>query len=135
MVMSQDPLCKDLSLFSRKKADTLLLRQDDLKSLLNEKTSQIIDALLETRTIVKEDLLSRRNGPSNTSMDHPSDLQPSTLLALWDAQTVEVEIVQSLHFSLIDDRHHSIPEAHRKTFRWIFDASQEEDYPWSNFVQ
>jgi predicted ATPase len=43
--------------------------------------------------------------------------------------------VQSLHFPLIDDRHHTIPEAHRKTFRWIFAASGQEHCPWSSFSE
>ncbi|KAE9369410.1 hypothetical protein N431DRAFT_427565 [Stipitochalara longipes BDJ] len=44
-------------------------------------------------------------------------------------------MMQSLYFPLMDDRHQSIPEAHRQTFRWIFKEFPREEYPWSNFVE
>ena len=97
------PFTQRLTPLTRKKADTLLLQQKDLMSLLDDKSSRIFEALLETRTMVKENLLSSRNATHQTLQDNTSNLQSSTVLALWDAQTVEVEIVESLHFPLIDD--------------------------------
>jgi polynucleotide 5'-kinase involved in rRNA processing len=44
-------------------------------------------------------------------------------------------MVQDLHFPLIDDRRQAIPEAHRKTFEWIFEEPHEDARRWSNFAK
>jgi predicted ATPase len=67
-------------------------------------------------------------------MENANCVQCPALVAIWEAQTIEVEMVQNLHFPLIDDRYQAIPEAHRQTFRWIFDESPKEDCLWSNFA-
>ncbi|PMD67148.1 uncharacterized protein K444DRAFT_489832, partial [Hyaloscypha bicolor E] len=117
----------------RKKAGALLLRQDEVISSLNAYASKSIAALLETRTLIREDLLNHRDHIFRKSTENASSTQSSTLLAISEAQTIEVEMVQNLHFTMIDDRHDAIPEAHRQTFRWIFDETRKEGCPWSNF--
>ena len=119
----------------RKKAGALLLRQDEVISSLNVYASKSITALLETRTLIREDLLNHRDHIFRKTTENASSTQSSTLLAISEAQSIEVEMVQSLHFTMIDDRHDAIPEAHRQTFRWIFDENRKEGCPWSNFAE
>lgn len=40
-----------------------------------------------------------------------------------------------LYFADMSDRHNSIPQAHRDTFRWIFKSKiqQHDDMSWSSF--
>jgi hypothetical protein len=75
--------------------------------------------------MVREDLLNHRNHivqKTTETMENANCVQCPALVAIWEAQTIEVEMVQNLHFPLIDDRYQAIPEAHRQTFRWIFGA-------------
>jgi hypothetical protein len=62
-------------------------------------------------------------------------MHSSLLAALGEAQTVEIRLLRSLRFPLMDDRHFEIPEAHERTFRWIFEPSEETHREWSNFVE
>ena len=44
------------------------------------------------------------------------------------------KMLESLWFAEILVREETIAEAHRKTFQWIFDRSDRDVRPWSNFV-
>jgi hypothetical protein len=112
-----------------------LLRQDEVISSLNVYASKSIAALLETRTLIREDLLNHRDHIFRKTTENASSTQSPTLLAISEAQTIEVEMVQNLYFTMIDYRHDAIPEAHRQTFRWIFDENRKEGCPWSNFAE
>ncbi|KAH7395861.1 hypothetical protein BKA64DRAFT_71611 [Cadophora sp. MPI-SDFR-AT-0126] len=43
-------------------------------------------------------------------------------------------IIESLHFPTRTVRHETIPEAHKRTFEWIFRDPVIDGKPWSNFV-
>jgi hypothetical protein len=43
-------------------------------------------------------------------------------------------VLKSLFFRSIDDRRELIPEAHKKTFEWVFQHPAKHERPWSNFV-
>lgn len=51
-------------------------------------------------------------------------------------QTLAAELksfLDTLYFPEIRQRQQSIPDAHKKTFEWIFDDAAHEGKPWSNF--
>ncbi|PMD20659.1 hypothetical protein NA56DRAFT_659659 [Hyaloscypha hepaticicola] len=119
----------------KKKADALFIRHNAVISFLNETAQKTTEALSETREMVREELLSHRDHIIHAAMEKGARIHSSPLFALWEEQTIEIEMVQSLYFLLIDDRHQAIPEAHRQTFRWVLQDSQQEDCRWSNFVE
>jgi hypothetical protein len=64
-----------------------------------------------------------------------SQTRKSLLYALGQARSTKVSILASLRFPTMRDRQVEIPEAHRRTFRWIYDKSGVDDWPWDNFVE
>lgn len=44
---------------------------------------------------------------------------------------VEIAVISTLHYPCLADRHEDIPEAHQKTFRWIF--QEDSTGPWASF--
>jgi hypothetical protein len=108
---------RKLIVICRKKADALFIRHNAVISFLNETAQKTTEALSETREMVREELLSHRDHIIHAAMEKGARIHSSPLFALWEEQTIEIEMVQSLYFLLIDDRHQAIPEAHRQTFR------------------
>jgi hypothetical protein len=102
----------------KKKAEALSLRQDEVISSLNQNTQKTIEALLETRNMVREDLLSHTEDITRKTVANHVEMQPSMLRTLGDAQSIEIDMLQNLRFAAIEDRHQAIPAAHQKTFRW-----------------
>lgn len=46
-----------------------------------------------------------------------------------------MHLLQSLRFPTLEQRHLDIPEAHCRTFRWIFDETTIRKHKWASFVQ
>ncbi|KAH8784376.1 hypothetical protein BGZ57DRAFT_757700 [Hyaloscypha finlandica] len=46
----------------------------------------------------------------------------------------ELHIRESLRFETMTNRYETISEAHQRTFEWIFRDPEEEDLPWSSFI-
>jgi hypothetical protein len=76
------PLAQRLMILRRKKAQTLLIRQEEVISSSSENTRTIIEALLETGKMVKEDLLNHRDHIIHITMENYTKVQSSTLLAI-----------------------------------------------------
>jgi len=58
-------------------------------------------------------------------------------LAENDSQGLFVRMIKArLHFVHMPDRFESIPEAHQRTFGWIYDRNitRSKDQPWDNFT-
>jgi hypothetical protein len=48
---------------------------------------------------------------------------------------VELSLLESLRFETMNHRHDSIPEAHQRTFEWIFSDPNTKGKAWSDFTQ
>lgn len=108
---------------SRNKADGLAIQLTDTEN-----------KILESRQTLQNDLLEHSSTIITSNNEQHANTQSSILLALSEAQSIEIHILQSLHFSSMDHRRVEIHEAHQKTFRWVFDEYPDENCPWSNFV-
>ena len=49
-------------------------------------------------------------------------------------QSVARDLLRSLWFETITDRYEEISEAHKRTFKWIYQDSPYEEARWSNFA-
>ncbi|KAK7959588.1 uncharacterized protein PG986_004442 [Apiospora aurea] len=50
-----------------------------------------------------------------------------------DYQDFQQPVLDCLHFRHLADRYYTIPEAHKRTFNWIFCDPEEQGKPWDNF--
>jgi hypothetical protein len=122
----------------RYKAGALALAQEETVAALNrhsEGARHSIQTLIETRDMLQESLQEHRDKLNRPENGHQLKMQSSLLSSLGETQWVEIRLVQSLRFSSMDDRHFEIPEAHQRTFRWIFSPSHQTGGNWSNFVE
>jgi hypothetical protein len=46
---------------------------------------------------------------------------------------LEQRMLDTLYFDTIEERRSKVPEAHAKTFNWIFENSSEKAHSWANF--
>jgi hypothetical protein len=50
------------------------------------------------------------------------------------SEVLQASFLQSLKFSAMRHRHEAVAEAHKATFKWIFEDAEAYAFPWSNFV-
>src|SRR5271156_3094432 len=50
-------------------------------------------------------------------------------------RSIEEKLLDSLYFPSIKDRRSRIPDAHARTFRWIYDRSPRTTHRWTDFVK
>jgi len=50
------------------------------------------------------------------------------------SKALQASFLRSLRFLEMRDRYEAVAEAHKVTFRWIFEDAESYDRPWSNFV-
>jgi len=84
---------------------------------MKENAQKTIDSLLETRNELKQDMLNHGNNITMSNSESLARTEASILLALGEAQSIEIERLQNLRFPTMNHRHFEIPIAHRKTFR------------------
>jgi polynucleotide 5'-kinase involved in rRNA processing len=48
---------------------------------------------------------------------------------------LEADILNSLYFDTMVDRHEEIQEAHQETFEWIYHSPMEDGDPWASFIE
>jgi hypothetical protein len=48
---------------------------------------------------------------------------------------IELDLLQALDFSTMNDRQDEVSEAHQKTFSWLFDHSLDTAAPWNSFTE
>jgi hypothetical protein len=47
---------------------------------------------------------------------------------------IEMDLLDALDFSTMNDRQYEVSEAHQKTFSWLFDHSLDDAAPWKSFM-
>ena len=73
---------------------------------------------------------------SGGTLSNPGTLKADTV-DTFQFSTVIKTILETLRFSQITDRFDGVKDAHRKTFRWIFDppVTNDDTTPWSNLPE
>jgi hypothetical protein len=104
-------------------------------AILAQDTDSIIQMLIDTGETLKNELVNQSDRIIMSTAKVQTKHQATMLRGLGNAQDVEMLLLQSLRFPTIDHRHLEIPEAHCKTFNWIFDEPIDRTNEWSSFVQ
>lgn len=83
----------------------------------------------------QEDLIEEIRATYRLDNSHPY-APPDSLLELYRgnrASDFRQRVLHKLRYREILDRFDRIPEAHKATFRWIYDESCHQDRPWQNY--
>lgn len=121
----------------RDKVSALDIKQDSRFTSLDTKTQDIIQRMLDLPRIIREDMEHRFQGLVITErLEHN---KTRAVVVGHEQGNVEIRVqhalLESLRFPTITVRHEIIPEAHQRTFEWIFHGPQLWDEPWSNFSE
>jgi hypothetical protein len=94
-----------------------------------------LNSLIENRDTIKAELANYTSDIIRLSIENHAETRASILGALVETRSLERDLLRGLQFATMEHRHSEIPEAHRQTFRWIFDEFANQTRPWSNFVE
>ena len=109
------------------------IQQDKRFDLLDDGVQKIIRSLLETKQVSRQDM---DTGFKKPSMDFLVSHSGSTYQEEERCKrVVELSLLESLRFETMEHRHDSIPEAHQRTFEWIFSDPKWEGRVWSDFAE
>ncbi|KAJ5267560.1 hypothetical protein N7478_010368 [Penicillium angulare] len=114
-----------LKVFGDQQSDVLTV----LRGLVNENERMEIDRNQQIQTLAgKVDALGRMQARTMVDVNF-TELAKTLAQLRTDASNLlkEQTILASLRFQQIDARHESIPEAHTKTFNWIFQSAEGAD--------
>lgn len=118
--------------FGSKKADTLSLKQNEVIAALKTNSSGATEILLESRRLLRENIQGQTDVVTRSSNEDHAATRSMILHALAEAQSAEMQLLQNLMFSTMHHRRVDIPEAHCKTFEWVFEDAPAGTQPWDN---
>lgn len=108
--------------------------QGDIKSLSKQINNLSLDAAnqaMEEFTALHGDVLQRLSACTNSGFQpekgHFAYANPQDLSLAYD------NIMNSLYFPRITERQEQVPEAYRKTYRWILEPRPGGTLPWDSF--
>lgn len=99
----------------KKKADALGLRQEETIKNLSTDIQTAINTILKSHQELQSDLSQRNQHIILSNEENHAKTRASILLALGEAQSLEIRLLQSLRFPAMNDRHIEISEANRKS--------------------
>jgi hypothetical protein len=120
---------------SRNKADVLELRQEVAINAQNTQAEMTIKTITDSHEGFQKEFVEKLESLIRSNKESHNQTRKSLLYALGQARSTEMSILYSLRFPTMRDRRLEIPEAHRRTFGWIYDESRVGDWPWDNFVE
>lgn len=91
---------------------------------------------METRQLVREDISQQgqKLGVENLVEHEKLRAELKAYVENGEIKKMRAAFMRSLAFPEMQDRYHTIAEAHQQTFKWIFEESEKYALPWSNFV-
>ena len=104
--------------------------EEKLRDVYTEGISQMKQQYMLMQVKAVQDLIS--------SASVVSDAPPAVMIAREYATKLrgsEAEVLNSLQYSVMQDREDDISPAELATFDWIFEDSDNQDRPWSNFLE
>ncbi|KAF4627148.1 hypothetical protein G7Y89_g11005 [Cudoniella acicularis] len=131
----QDELNLHLVTSINKKADALALQNDESVEALNRHEQRTIKELLQSRDVLRREIEQQSEAIIQSNGQYHANMRDSVLMALGEAQSSEIRLLQSLRFPTMGNRYVEISEAHRQTFRWIFEDPLPLNCGWSNFAE
>jgi hypothetical protein len=121
----------------REKVSNLSVRQDKRFKILDKDIQAIVKFLLDTRDTQSEDL--RRHFEALAKSEKTEHAKTRAAFVNIDGKKrrdrVELDILESLRFPMMNDRYERLAEAHENTFKWIFQDPKIYHKPWDNFVE
>ncbi|KAF2179614.1 hypothetical protein K469DRAFT_640898 [Zopfia rhizophila CBS 207.26] len=125
----QDSVCTYLRVTLSKRQDELTPKVKDLveltKGLKNEQNARL-DAMVANIQIILRYCRNWSQGDNITFTDLTNHLRRFVDEAQESKKVVE--ILKSLHFKQIKERHSDIRDAHRQTFAWVFDPHSRVNF-------
>ncbi|KAF8859935.1 hypothetical protein BDZ45DRAFT_741784 [Acephala macrosclerotiorum] len=145
----------------RENMNLLEIQQSARFDALDNYTKTIITSMLDKQSMLQDDLriqtaaIAYRLNRIETATTKRLDRNMQSILDALDQMTmnsysasgvsrpilqpeeqdiqrgVEIAVISNLHYPCLADRHEDIPEAHQKTFRWIF--QEDSTGPWASF--
>ncbi|KAL8294857.1 hypothetical protein RB597_008297 [Gaeumannomyces tritici] len=114
-----------------------------LRERVDDITPNLLNALNKGQMVdkLKVDILRaiKLGQQPDSGLDVPREVSRG-LKAMTDQERdvfFKAQILEQLRFLEQQDREHRIPEAHQRTFRWVFSTEEEQDDRsgnWSNFI-
>ena len=121
------------SVLSRQRLDLASLQQSHEFQVLNHNVQLLILSLSqgpkdfeELRTLTRSENEHTRKHINNAFQQHEEQLEK---------KGYRERLLDSLWFDEIHSREENIVDAHRETFEWVFDKSDQAVRPWDNFIQ
>ena len=122
----------DLCLY-RQRSDLASFQQSHDFQILNQGIQRLIASLSEGPKNFEElKIVIRRESEDTREYINKAIKQQQNQ---YDDKEYRTRLLESLWFDEIYSREENIADAHRKTFEWIFDASDHAMGPWDNFIQ
>lgn len=130
MLFCVSPSDRAANIYYRAKADVLCVEQEKAISILTHNTKEMVNMLTDMRETLQKESGIQPPGCGRIATED----ELTMLRALANTQHVELSILKSLRFPTQSHRHIEIHEAHRNTFKWVFDEGDGET-SWGNFVE
>jgi hypothetical protein len=112
------------------KADALARQETQSAAVLSEAAETAIQTLRANRDVIRKALEEQTKEILQSNLQEHAKLQEILLVASEERakKTIATQMIGSLIFPTMKDRYDEIPEAHRKTFRWILEDSKKNDF-------
>jgi hypothetical protein len=117
----------------REQGVSLSVRQDKRFYSLDKSVQQIIDTLLNDRVALNESLEALTVTVKQESVDTRNAIEKANEDRC--KRKVMLSLLESLRFETMTFRHEAIPDAHKRTFEWIFEDSKSPHKSWGSFCK
>jgi hypothetical protein len=114
---------------------------DDIRANLSKDIRQQTEALAQLINQQEIVVTDKRNRDKRVVVDMNLEENKDQAYLVEEArqhersvrELADNEILSSLDFEAQTDRYEALPEAHERTFEWIFQSSHEEEVQWDSF--
>jgi hypothetical protein len=102
----------------------------------HEDLRELMRSLLQTRLTHSQDLQRRFEALTESQKIEHAKTRATFIQTEVNKKKrrVELGILESLKFPMMNDRYEKLAQAHEKTFLWIFRDPKDYEKPWDNFV-
>jgi predicted ATPase len=125
------------SVANREKVDELTIGQQESFLALNENIQQAIRGLINTSSLFNTNVIKENSAIAVENLAQHEKTRETILSTVYQIETKAAisQLLQSLSFPEMQDRQHTICDAHAKTFKWIFDEKNNQCLrTWSSFT-
>ncbi|PMD58213.1 uncharacterized protein K444DRAFT_440073 [Hyaloscypha bicolor E] len=121
----------------RGKIEEISITQDSRFSKLHNDIQRIIQSILHTGLAHSEELQKHIEAFTTSQKQEHAKTRASFIYMEGEKRKnrVQLALLDSLRFPMMNDRYHKLARAHERTFLWIFEDPQRHHKPWGNFAK